>query len=51
MPGEAGLGNMMEAMMRPVADNVTGIVVSGCGHYVPEEAPDYLSQQWLLFLD
>jgi pimeloyl-ACP methyl ester carboxylesterase len=49
--GDAGLGGMMEQMMRTVADDVTGVVVPRCGHYVPEEAPGHLSQQLLTFLD
>ncbi len=50
MGGEAALGAMMGQMMSQVADNVTG-VVAPCGHYVPEEAPDYLIDQLMTFLD
>jgi pimeloyl-ACP methyl ester carboxylesterase len=37
-------------MMRGVADDVPGIVVPDCGHYIPEEAPEFLSEQVLGFL-
>ncbi|MFJ1298687.1 alpha/beta fold hydrolase [Pseudomonadota bacterium AL_CKDN230030165-1A_HGKHYDSX7] len=49
MGGEAALGGMMETMLRRVADNVTG-VIAPCGHYVPEEAPEFLVAQLRAFL-
>ncbi|OLU25550.1 hypothetical protein BVH03_18090 [Pseudomonas sp. PA15(2017)] len=49
MGGEAALGGMMESMMRQVADNVTG-VIAPCGHYIPEEAPDFVVGHLLEFL-
>jgi pimeloyl-ACP methyl ester carboxylesterase len=48
--GDAGLGELMERMMRTVADDVTGLVVPECGHYVPEEAPELLAKQLTAFL-
>ena len=48
--GEFGLGGMMEQMMRSVATDVTGVIVPDCGHYVPEEAPDFLSERLHVFL-
>ena len=48
--GEAGLGEMMEQMMRTVAHDVRGQVIRNCGHYVPEEAPELLSDLLLEFL-
>jgi pimeloyl-ACP methyl ester carboxylesterase len=48
--GDAGLGEMMEQMMRTVADNVTGRVIRNCGHYVPEEVPELLSEILFEFL-
>jgi pimeloyl-ACP methyl ester carboxylesterase len=47
--GEAGLGEMMEQMMRTVADDVTGRVIPNCGHYVPKEAPEHLAEILLRF--
>jgi pimeloyl-ACP methyl ester carboxylesterase len=32
-------GPLMEEMLREVADDVTGRVVAGTAHWVPEEAP------------
>jgi len=48
--GESALGGMMQEMMCAVADDVTGIVVPDCGHYVPEEAPGFLLSRLLPFL-
>ncbi|WP_281407137.1 alpha/beta fold hydrolase [Methylobacterium sp. WL64] len=48
--GDVGLGSMMEPMMRPVAEDVTGLVVPDCGHYVPEEAPNFLAEHLINFL-
>ena len=47
--GDVALGSMMEPMLCSVADNVTGLVVANCGHYVPEEAPDELASALLDF--
>jgi pimeloyl-ACP methyl ester carboxylesterase len=48
--GETGLGEMMQRMMQTVADDVTGRVIPNCGHYVPEEAPEVLSDMLVEFL-
>jgi microsomal epoxide hydrolase len=48
--GADGLGVLMEQMMRNVADDVTGVVVPECGHYIPEEAPAFLAERVLAFL-
>jgi hypothetical protein len=40
----------MEQMMRTVADDVTGRVIQNYGHYVPEEAPEPLSDLPFEFL-
>ena len=37
--GAAGVGASMIEAVRRIAANVTGQVIEGCGHYVPEEAP------------
>jgi pimeloyl-ACP methyl ester carboxylesterase len=48
--GEAGLGEMMESMLRTVANDVSSRVIPNCGHYVPEEAPEHLAEILLEFL-
>ena len=37
--------------MRIVCENVTGVVLPACGHYVPEEAPEALLKAVLGFLE
>jgi pimeloyl-ACP methyl ester carboxylesterase len=32
-------GRLVEAMMREVAEDVTGVIVPGTAHWVPEENP------------
>jgi pimeloyl-ACP methyl ester carboxylesterase len=49
--GEGGLGEMMEKMTRTVADDVRGLVIPNCGHYVPEEAPELLADILVEFLN
>ncbi len=39
--GDGGLGAAMRASF-PAAPNLTGAVIPGCGHYVPEECPEAL---------
>ncbi len=36
--------------MRMVATDVTGLVIPGAGHFLPEEAPDALGNAVLDFL-
>ncbi len=48
--GEAGVGASMVDAVRLVADDVQGAVYEGCGHYVPEEAPQRLLQDLIRFL-
>ncbi len=48
--GEYSMGMLMLKMMQAVANHVQGGVVAECGHYIPEERPDYLTEQLLLFL-
>jgi pimeloyl-ACP methyl ester carboxylesterase len=52
-PGVAGqhsTGAMPEETMRPVATDVTGLVIPGAGHSLPEEAPEELGKAVLDFL-
>ncbi len=37
--GERSRGDQVRAMLESVAEDVSGIVVPGCGHFVPEERP------------
>jgi pimeloyl-ACP methyl ester carboxylesterase len=38
--GEKGLGENVERMLKLVAKNVEGEVISNCGHFLPEEHPE-----------
>lgn len=40
--GALSKGDSVRAMLTSVAENVTGVVVPGCAHFVPEERPDVL---------
>jgi pimeloyl-ACP methyl ester carboxylesterase len=42
--GEGSLGPNMLLNLQPLAENVHGEVVSGCGHYLPEECPIEFTQ-------
>ncbi|MCS7480690.1 alpha/beta fold hydrolase [Umezawaea endophytica] len=48
--GERSSGAVVEQTMRAVAADVTGLVLPGVGHFVPEEAPDELLKALLDFL-
>lgn len=48
--GEHGMGPFMLAMVRQVALDVRGGSIPACGHWLAEEAPDYLLAQLLSFL-
>ncbi|MGJ4884908.1 alpha/beta fold hydrolase [Bradyrhizobium sp. HKCCYLRH3097] len=39
----------MAAPLREVADHVEGIIISGCGHYIPEEQPAILAEELKAF--
>jgi pimeloyl-ACP methyl ester carboxylesterase len=49
--GESGLGELMEQMMQAVAKHVSGRIITGCGHYVAEEAPEQLTEMLFDFLN
>jgi pimeloyl-ACP methyl ester carboxylesterase len=38
--GELSRGDHVREMVESVAETVTGMVIPGCGHFVPEERPD-----------
>jgi pimeloyl-ACP methyl ester carboxylesterase len=48
-PHGRGRGSEPEASLSRVAVKVTGGIVPDCGHFIPEEAPRYLSQRLLAF--
>jgi pimeloyl-ACP methyl ester carboxylesterase len=48
--GGAFRGDGVAADVRRIADDVTGLVIDGCGHYVPEEAPEEFTAAVLSFL-
>jgi len=47
--GVNGFGAAALRSMQSLADNVRGGVVERCGHWIPEERPDYLGAQLLEF--
>jgi pimeloyl-ACP methyl ester carboxylesterase len=49
--GHGGMGQFQIDQMRRFATNVTGKVLPGCGHWLPEECPDALSHAVIDFLE
>ncbi|GGL07686.1 alpha/beta fold hydrolase [Mangrovihabitans endophyticus] len=47
--GELSYGTAIEEVMRLVAKDVTGVVIPGVAHYVPEEAPEAVARELLGF--
>ena len=47
--GERGFGAIAKRSMEQLAENVRGGVIEKCGHWTPEERPEYLSEQLLAF--
>jgi pimeloyl-ACP methyl ester carboxylesterase len=47
--GERGFGAIAKRSMEQLAENVRGGVIEKCGHWIPEERPEYLSEQLLAF--
>jgi pimeloyl-ACP methyl ester carboxylesterase len=45
--GELSRGDQVRQMLESVAEDVTGLVVPGCGHFVPEERPEQVVEQVL----
>jgi pimeloyl-ACP methyl ester carboxylesterase len=43
-------GPLVEEMMREVADDVTGVVIPGAAHWIPEENPDLFLESLTKFL-
>ena len=48
-PHGRGRGGDAEASLRLVAEDVRGVIVADCGHFIPEEAPKALSAELLAF--
>ena len=46
---ERGVGETIIEAMRAVAQDVRGGVVKDCGHYMPEEFPDRVSEELIYF--
>lgn len=49
--GEKSIGEKTMQMLQSVASNVSGGAVERCGHFIPEERPDYLVEQINEFFD
>lgn len=49
--GGLSAGDRVEVEMRSVAEDVTGLVISACGHFVQEEAPEELLESLRTFLE
>jgi microsomal epoxide hydrolase len=47
--GEQGSAPKMAETMKTVARDVRGGVIPNCGHYIPEEVPDFLAKEMLAF--
>lgn len=48
--GHGGMGQFQIDQLRDYAENVEGHVIPGCGHWVPEEAPEALNALVIEFL-
>ncbi len=48
--GELSYGGMVAEAMKPLADDVQGVVIPGTGHWVAEEAPEQLVEALTGFL-
>ena len=49
--GETGVGPAMLKTMQGVATDVRGVVLDGCGHYLPDEQPEKLAAEILAFFE
>lgn len=49
--GEKVTGDRVKAMVQSVAMDVRGGAVDRCGHFIPDERPDYLIEQLFAFFD
>ncbi|MFP4625076.1 MAG: alpha/beta fold hydrolase [Natronomonas sp.] len=49
--GRRGFGAATRATMETVATDVSGGVIDECGHWIPEERPEFLADELLSFFD
>lgn len=49
--GEMSMGDRVRSAIQSVASDVRGGAVERCGHFIPEERPDYLVEQLFTFFD
>jgi pimeloyl-ACP methyl ester carboxylesterase len=49
--GENGFGEMTIKSMQQLAEDVRGSVIERCGHWIPEECPEYLTKQLFSFFN
>jgi pimeloyl-ACP methyl ester carboxylesterase len=51
LAGEQSVGGVLEEAIKPLAENVRGVVFEWCGHYLFEERPEAVSAELLRFFD
>jgi pimeloyl-ACP methyl ester carboxylesterase len=51
LAGEHSVGGVLEEAIKPLAEDVRGVVFERCGHYLAEEQPDAVSAELLRFFD
>jgi pimeloyl-ACP methyl ester carboxylesterase len=51
LAGEHSVGGMLEKAIKPLAENVRGVVFERCGHYLFEEHPEAVSAELLRFFN
>ena len=51
LAGEHSVGGVLEKAIKPLAENVRGVVFERCGHYLFEEQPEAVSAELLRFFN
>jgi pimeloyl-ACP methyl ester carboxylesterase len=51
LAGENSVGGLLEEAIKPLAENLRGVVFGRCGHYLADEQPDAFSAELLRFFD
>ena len=46
---QQNVGSMLEQSLRPLTENVRGLVIENCGHFIPDEQPDRLVRRLVAF--
>lgn len=49
LAGSGGVGNVLTETLRTVANSVDAVLLSDCGHYLPEECPQEVTHELLRF--